>query len=170
MEKKRIVSPLRPGASQPPHFLPFLSLLLLPFANCDFHAYHFISACISCNCSWPKSKGCFQKTRLPGSVSTLWRSGSSQLAPATTFPSKVKANLNLVSELELLFIFANSFWHLLSKHINVPVKIFAALLNLSGRLNWGENGSTWITKHIIHSCHITLWWMIFLRLLSECLS
>lgn len=79
-----------------------------------------------------------QEQRVLSEKKAPWFSESSQLAPATTFPSEVKANLNLVTELELLFIFANSFWHLLSKHIKMPVKIFAALLNLSGRLNWGE--------------------------------
>lgn len=41
------------------------------------------------------------------------------------------------------------------------MKIFAALLNLSGRLNWGENDSMWTTEHIIHRCHITLWGRLF---------
>ena len=67
-----------------------------------------------------------------------------------------KTNLSLVDELELVFVVASCFRGLLSKHIKMPVNIFAALLNLSGRFNWGENGRTWTTKYIIRSCHIAL--------------
>lgn len=63
---------------------------------------------------------------------------SSKPAPVASFPSEVSP----AGELEFLCIFANSFLDPLSKHIKMPVKIFAALLNLSGRLNWGENGNT----------------------------
>lgn len=119
-----------------------------PLPNCDFHACIFTSVCSGYNGFWPKSKGHLQKRRFLGCMEP------SQLVPVANFPSCVKTNLGLVGDLELLFTVAESFQGLLSTHIKMPVKIFAALLNLSGRFNWGENGSTWTTKYIIHSCHI----------------
>ena len=138
----------------PTPFSSFLPLFLL-FVNCGFHAYKFTSICCGDSCFWPKSTRHCQKRKFPGCME------SSQLALVASLPSQVKTNLSLVDKLELIFVVAIHFRGLLSKHIKMPVNIFAALLNLSGRFNWGENGSTWTTKYIIRSCHIALWRMIF---------
>lgn len=105
-------------------------LLLLPFAKSNFHAYKFIWAAGAATASGQRAKGGFRKE---GSLIQE----ASEPAPVASFPSEVTP----AGEFELLRIFANSFLDLLSKHIKMPVKIFAALLNLSGRLNWGENGN-----------------------------
>lgn len=106
-------------------------LLLLPFAKYDFHAYKLIWSAAAATASGQRAKGAFRKE---GSLVQE----ASEPAPVASFPSEVSP----AGEFELLRIFANGFLDPLSKHIKMPVKIFAALLNLSGRLNWGENGNT----------------------------
>lgn len=105
-------------------------LLLLPFAKYDFHTYKFIWSAAAAIASGLRAKGAFRKE---GSLV--------QEASEPALGGKFSSELSPAGEFELLCIFAKGFLDLLSKHIKMPVKIFAALLNLSGGLNWGENGN-----------------------------